>query len=100
MCSIWKTELLTLGLLPGNFFFAGARVFLRSLEAAIFMFGRVARIPEGSVVLPAICTEERIVLGAQLSDGSIIRGQNAISHPSPSGELPRVQGLLPRMLRL
>lgn len=69
----------------GNFFFAGARVFLRSLEAAIFMFGRVARIPEGSVVLPAICTEERIVLGAQLSDGSIIRGQNAISHPSPSG---------------
>ncbi|KAK9811414.1 hypothetical protein WJX72_003619 [[Myrmecia] bisecta] len=66
----------------GNFFFAGARLFFRSLEAAIFLFSRVARIPEGSVVLPAICTEERITLGAQLVDGSVIRGQNQISHPT------------------
>lgn len=50
----------------GNFFFAGARIFFRSLEAAIFLFSRVARIPEGSLVLPAICTEERITLGAEL----------------------------------
>lgn len=32
------------------------RAFRRSLEAAIFLFSRVARIPEGSLVLPAICT--------------------------------------------
>lgn len=50
----------------GNFFFAGARLFLRSLEAAIFLFSRVARIPDGSSVLPAICTEGVITLGAEL----------------------------------
>ncbi|KAK9908076.1 hypothetical protein WJX75_002470 [Coccomyxa subellipsoidea] len=66
----------------GNFFFAGARLFFRSLEAAIFLFSRVARIPEGSLVLPAICTEERITLGAELANSAIIRGQNEISHPA------------------
>ncbi|CAK0784396.1 hypothetical protein CVIRNUC_007600 [Coccomyxa viridis] len=66
----------------GNFFFAGARLFFRSLEAAIFLFSRVARIPEGSLVLPAICTEERITLGAEMANGTVIRGQNEISHPS------------------
>lgn len=65
----------------GNFFFAGARTFFRSLEAAIFMFTRVAKIPEGSMVLPAICTEERIKLAAELDNGHVIVGQNAISHP-------------------
>ena len=68
----------------GNFFFAGARTFFRSLEAAIFLFSRVARIPEGSLVLPAICTEERISLAAELVDGSVLAGQNEISHPSTS----------------
>lgn len=70
----------------GNFFFAGARLFFRSLEAAIFLFSRVARIPEGSLVLPAICTEERITLGAELANASIIRGQNEISHPAAPGQ--------------
>ena len=69
----------------GNFFFAGARLFFRSLEAAIFLFSRVARIPEGSLVLPAICTEERITLGAEMANGTVIRGQNEISHPSAPG---------------
>jgi hypothetical protein len=32
----------------------------------------VARIPEGSTVLPAICTEEVITLGAELEDGTVI----------------------------
>lgn len=66
----------------GNFFFAGARLFFRSLEAAIFVFSRVARIPDGSEVLPAVCTEERLVLAALLADGSVLRGQNEISHPT------------------
>ena len=70
----------------GNFFFAGARLFFRSLEAAIFLFSRVARIPEGSLVLPAICTEERITLGAEMANGTIIRGQNEISHPAAPGQ--------------
>ena len=66
----------------GNFFFAGARLFFRSLEAAIFVFSRVARIPGGSDVLPAVCTEERLVLAALLADGTVLRGQNEISHPT------------------
>lgn len=78
----------------GNFFFAGARLFFRSLEAAIFLFSRVARIPEGSLVLPAICTEERITLGAELANGSVIRGQNEISHPSAPG---RALSLMPSL---
>eukprot|EP00892_Ulva_mutabilis_P009367 jgi/Ulvmu1/6802/UM031_0003.1 len=65
----------------GNFFFAGARMFFRSLDAAIFLFSRVARLPLGSAVVPAISTEERITLGAELADGSRLRGQNMISHP-------------------
>ena len=67
--------------LAGNFFFAGARTFFRSMDAAIFLFSRVARLPSGSSVLPAISTEERIILGAELADGTRLRGQNQISHP-------------------
>lgn len=66
----------------GNFFFAGARIFFRSLESAIFLFSRVARIPEGSLVLPSVCTEERLSLGAELANGSVLVGQNEISHPT------------------
>ena len=51
----------------------------------------MARIPEGSRVLPAICTEERITLGAQLVTGAVIRGQNEISHPSVTGQAPLQQ---------
>ena len=69
----------------GNFFFAGARMFFHSLEAAVFLFARVARLPEGSHVLPSIATEERIMLGAELEDGSVLRGQNQISHPPAAG---------------
>jgi len=66
----------------GNFFFAGARTFFGSLPAAIFLFSKVAGIPSGSRVLPAILSEERLVLGAVLKDGTRLRGQYEISHPS------------------
>ena len=73
----------------GNFFFAGARIFFQSLEAAIFLFSRVARIPEGSLVLPAICTEERITLGAELvrrtARVAVLVHQSAISTGSDTG---------------
>eukprot|EP00884_Botryococcus_braunii_P001839 jgi/Botrbrau1/11656/Bobra.168_2s0013.1 len=72
----------------GNFFFAGLRLMFGSLETSVFLFSRVARIPHGSLVLPAIETNERITLAAQLADGSIIRGQNTISHPSSGGGSP------------
>ncbi|KAG8051352.1 hypothetical protein GUJ93_ZPchr0001g30275 [Zizania palustris] len=66
----------------GNFFFAGARIFFQSLDAAIFLFSRVSQIPAESFVLPVISTNDRLTLGCELWDGTIIRGQNEISHPS------------------
>ncbi|KAI3872802.1 hypothetical protein MKX03_019005 [Papaver bracteatum] len=66
----------------GNFFFAGARIFFQSLDAAIFLFSRVSDIPPENLVLPVISTNDRLTLGCQLWDGTIIRGQNEISHPS------------------
>nr|BAJ95269.1 predicted protein [Hordeum vulgare subsp. vulgare] len=66
----------------GNFFFAGARIFFQSLDAAIFLFSRVSQIPAESLVLPVISTNDRLTLGCELWDQTIIRGQNEISHPS------------------
>ncbi|KAJ3670889.1 hypothetical protein LUZ60_008315 [Juncus effusus] len=66
----------------GNFFFAGARLFFQSLDAAIFLFSRVSQIPTESLVLPVISTNDRLTLGCELWDGTIIRGQNEISHPT------------------
>ncbi|KAI3466728.1 hypothetical protein Pfo_023391 [Paulownia fortunei] len=66
----------------GNFFFAGARIFFQSLDAAIFLFSRVSEIPTESLVLPVISTNDRLTLGCELWDGTIMRGQNEISHPT------------------
>ncbi|XP_078431597.1 maternal effect embryo arrest 18 isoform X2 [Wolffia australiana] len=66
----------------GNFFFAGARIFFQSLDAAIFLFSRVSDIPTESLVLPVVSTNDRLTLGCELWDGSLIRGQNEISHPT------------------
>ena len=69
----------------GNFFFAGARMFFRSMEAAILLYARISRAPAESVVVPNIVLDEnvRVALGAELQNGSTIRGQNEISHPTP-----------------
>ncbi|XP_073008094.1 uncharacterized protein YNL011C isoform X2 [Typha latifolia] len=39
-------------------------------------------IPTESLVLPVISTNDRHTLGCELQDGTIIRGQNEISHPT------------------
>ena len=69
----------------GNFFFAGARMFFRSMEAAILLYSRISRVPQDSVVVPNIVLDEnvRVALGAELQNGHTIRGQNQISHPTP-----------------
>ncbi|MBA0723344.1 hypothetical protein Golax_003928, partial [Gossypium laxum] len=59
-----------------------ARIFFQSLDAAIFLFSRVSDIPAESLVLPVISTNDRLTLGCELWDGTIIRGQNEISHPT------------------
>ena len=67
----------------GNFFFTGARMFFDSLEAAIFLWSRLAAIPLRSAVLPVINTNRQMTLVAQLDDvlGTTLHGQQAISHP-------------------
>ncbi|KAM7530610.1 hypothetical protein LguiB_034020 [Lonicera macranthoides] len=77
----------------GNFFFAGARIFFDSLEAAIFLFSRVSDIPVESLVLPVISTNDRLTLGCELWDGIIIRGQNQISHPTIGSMKPVDKGI-------
>jgi hypothetical protein len=59
----------------GNFFFAGARMFFRSMEAAILLYSRVSRIPAESVVVPNIVLDDnvRVALGAELENGETIR---------------------------
>eukprot|EP00124_Ichthyophonus_hoferi_P002117 Ihof_evm17s132 gene=Ihof_evmTU17s132 len=69
----------------GNFFFKGAQLFFRSMEAAIFLYCRVSGIPKEAVVLPCIRTNDRLVLGAHLQNGETIRGQSNISHPAHEG---------------
>ncbi|RZC69025.1 hypothetical protein C5167_032146 [Papaver somniferum] len=66
----------------------GARIFFQSLDAAIFLFSRVSDIPPESLILPVISTNDRLTLGCELWDGTIIRGQNEISHPSIGSTQP------------
>ncbi|KAL3820317.1 hypothetical protein ACJIZ3_006222 [Penstemon smallii] len=83
----------------GNFFFAGARIFFQSLDAAIFLFSRVSDIPAESLVLPVISTNDRLTLGCELWDGTIIRGQNQISHPTNGsiGPINKSNSLVPAL---
>lgn len=69
----------------GNFFFAGARLFFRSLDAAIFLYSRVSGLSPDSLVLPITSTNDTLCIGAELTDGSMVRGQSAISHPNVNG---------------
>ena len=72
----------------GNFVFTGARLFFHSLEAAIFWFSNLSHIPSDTRVIPALRVNTHVSIGAKLSNGSYILGQNNISHPT----LPRAHG--------
>jgi len=67
----------------GNFFFTGARLFFNSLETAIFWFSRVSGIDPDTQVIPVINTNNAVNIAAQLEDGTLLLGQNNISHPPP-----------------
>ena len=68
----------------GNFFFTGARLFFKSMSAAIFLYSRISGIPKEIQVLPAVVTEEQLIIGAWFKSGSRVCGQNNISHPPPT----------------
>lgn len=73
----------------GNFFFTGARMVLGSLETAIFMYSSVAQISPSTHVLPIIDSNDRLGIGAKLSNGEIIIGQHIISHPTADGRVEK-----------
>jgi 2-phospho-L-lactate transferase/gluconeogenesis factor (CofD/UPF0052 family) len=57
-------------------------LFTGSLESAIYLFGSITRLAAEVSVLPAINTNFTHHISAGLVDGTVITGQNNISHPS------------------
>ena len=74
-------------------FLTGARLFFGSLEAGMYLLGSITGIPEGVHVLPVISGNFSHHISAGLADGSVIVGQNAISHPSAPTALPAKGGV-------
>lgn len=67
----------------GNLFLTGARLFSGSFESAIYLLGSICGVPDDLVrVIPAINSNFTHHIAAGLADGSVIVGQNSISHPS------------------
>lgn len=65
-----------------------ARLFSGSFESAIYLLSSICAIPENISVLPAVNTNFSHHICAKLSDGTIITGQNSISHPSDPTSVP------------
>jgi 2-phospho-L-lactate transferase/gluconeogenesis factor (CofD/UPF0052 family) len=74
----------------GNMFLTGARLFTGSLESSIELLTLICHVPESTKVLPAVNSNFTHHISAGLADGSIITGQNAISHPSAPTAVPDV----------
>jgi 2-phospho-L-lactate transferase/gluconeogenesis factor (CofD/UPF0052 family) len=66
----------------GNLFLTGARLFTGSFESAIYMLGAITGVPSNVNVIPAINSNFSHHISAGLEDGTVITGQNSISHPS------------------
>ena len=73
----------------GNLFLTGARLFTGSFEAAIYLLSSICAVPDRVAVLPALNTNFAHHIAAGLQDGTVITGQNDISHPSaPTAAVP------------
>jgi 2-phospho-L-lactate transferase/gluconeogenesis factor (CofD/UPF0052 family) len=73
----------------GNLFLTGARLFTGSFEAAIYLLSSICAVPDRVSVLPALNTNFAHHIAAGLVDGTVITGQNDISHPSfPTAAVP------------
>jgi 2-phospho-L-lactate transferase/gluconeogenesis factor (CofD/UPF0052 family) len=77
----------------GNLFLTGARLFSGSFESAIYLLAIMGGVDESkTAVLPAIVSNFSHHISAGLADGTIIAGQNAISHPSEPTALNNAGG--------
>ncbi|KAL1993202.1 hypothetical protein VTN49DRAFT_3151 [Thermomyces lanuginosus] len=66
----------------GNLFLTGARLFTGSFESAIYLLGSIGGVPSDLVrVIPAINSNFSHHISATLENGTVIVGQNSISHP-------------------
>lgn len=73
----------------GNLFLTGARLFTGSFEAAIYLLSSICAVPDRVAVVPALNTNFAHHIAAGLADGTVITGQNDISHPSaPTAAVP------------
>ncbi|OAD68069.1 hypothetical protein PHYBLDRAFT_188799 [Phycomyces blakesleeanus NRRL 1555(-)] len=76
----------------GNFFLTGARLFLGSLEAAIFLLSAITGIQsDRASIVPVINTNHTVTIAALLADGGTLVGQCEISHP-PNNPAPDTPG--------
>jgi 2-phospho-L-lactate transferase/gluconeogenesis factor (CofD/UPF0052 family) len=75
----------------GNLFLTGARLFTGSFESAIYLLGAITGVPGGVNVVPAINSNFSHHISAGLEDGTVITGQNAISHPSAPSSAPAIE---------
>lgn len=66
----------------GNLFLTGARLFTGSFESAVYLVSSICGIPAAVSILPVLNTNFAHHIAAKLADGSVITGQNNISHPS------------------
>lgn len=71
----------------GNLFLTGARLFSGSFESAIYLLGNICGVPETVRVIPAINSNFSHHISASLANGTVIVGQNSISHPSEATAL-------------
>lgn len=73
----------------GNLFLTGARLFTGSFESAVYLLSSICAVPASIAVLPALNTNFACHIAAGLADGTVITGQNDISHPSnPTSAVP------------
>ena len=73
----------------GNLFLTGARLFTGSFESAIYLLAAITGVSGKTEVIPAINSNFANHISAGLEDGTVITGQNSISHPSaPSSTSP------------
>jgi 2-phospho-L-lactate transferase/gluconeogenesis factor (CofD/UPF0052 family) len=77
----------------GNLFLTAARLFSGSFESAIYLLGSICGVPSDLVrVIPAINSNFSHHISASLADGTVIVGQNSISHPSEATALQHTPG--------
>ncbi|CAG8925528.1 unnamed protein product [Penicillium salamii] len=77
----------------GNLFLTAARLFSGSFESAIYLLGSICGVPSDLVrVIPAINSNFSHHISASLADGTVIVGQNSISHPSEATALQHTSG--------